>query len=378
MRVSIAAALVALVHSAAAVTGAAEGFAKGVTGGGSGRTVTPTTNAELVSYLGSSEKLNIVLTKTFDFTTADGTVSEKGCAPWGTGSTCQLAINKDKWCDNYQPNAAKVNVKYNKAGLQPIAVKSNKSLVGSGNKGIIRGKGLRMSGGVTNIIIQNIKIEELNPQYVWGGDAVTLDGADLVWIDHVTTSRIGRQHIVLGNNASGRVTISNCDIDGRSSWSADSGCTGNHYWALYFTGSNDMITFKNNYVHHTSGRSPKVGGNTLLHAANNYWYSNPGHAFEADSGAKILVEGSIFQNVKAAVDPNYAKGSWFVSPDANTNKQCAASLGRNCQLNAYGSSGSLSGATTGFLSNFKGKNIAAAAGPNDAKNVVNTAGFGKI
>jgi pectin lyase len=96
MRVSIAAALVALVHSAAAVTGAAEGFAKGVTGGGSGRTVTPTTNAELVSYLGSSEKLNIVLTKTFDFTTADGTVSEKGCAPWGTGSTCQLAINKDK------------------------------------------------------------------------------------------------------------------------------------------------------------------------------------------------------------------------------------------------------------------------------------------
>lgn len=35
--------------SAAGVTGAAEGFAKGVTGGGSATAVTPTTNAELVS-----------------------------------------------------------------------------------------------------------------------------------------------------------------------------------------------------------------------------------------------------------------------------------------------------------------------------------------
>lgn len=35
--------------SAAGVTGAAEGFAKGVTGGGSATAVYPTTNAELVS-----------------------------------------------------------------------------------------------------------------------------------------------------------------------------------------------------------------------------------------------------------------------------------------------------------------------------------------
>lgn len=35
--------------SAAGVTGAAEGFAKGVTGGGSATPVYPTTNAELVS-----------------------------------------------------------------------------------------------------------------------------------------------------------------------------------------------------------------------------------------------------------------------------------------------------------------------------------------
>lgn len=172
------------------------------------------------------------------------------------------------------------------------------------------------------------------------------------------------------------MTISNCDIDGRSGWSADTGCTGNHYWGMYFTGSNDLITFKNNYVHHTSGRSPKVQGNTLLHAVNNYFYSNPGHAFETAAGAMVLAEGNVFQNVKAAVENG--GGKMFASTDAGANAKCASYLGRNCQLNAYGSSGSLSGSDTSFLQYFQGKSIASASSANDAKNVANTAGFGKI
>jgi pectin lyase len=49
---------------AISVTGAAEGFAKGVTGGGSATPVYPTTTAELVSYLGDSSARVIVLDKT--------------------------------------------------------------------------------------------------------------------------------------------------------------------------------------------------------------------------------------------------------------------------------------------------------------------------
>ena len=60
----------------------------------------------------------------------------------------------------------------------------------------------------------------------------------MIWIDHVTTSLIGRQHIVLGEDACGRVTISNCKIDGSTDWSAT--CDGHHYWAMYFTGSQDV------------------------------------------------------------------------------------------------------------------------------------------
>lgn len=93
----LAASLAALLKhvSAAGVTGAAEGFAKGVTGGSSGTTVTPTTTAELVSYLGDSSARVILLTKTFDFTGTEGTTTATGCAPWTTASGCQTAINKD-------------------------------------------------------------------------------------------------------------------------------------------------------------------------------------------------------------------------------------------------------------------------------------------
>lgn len=243
-----------LQRRATSVTGSAEGFAGSVTGGGAAAAVTPTTTDELVSYLGDSSARVIVLDREFDFRNTEGTTTTSGCSPWGTGSACQIAINKDDWCTNYQPDAPVVDsITYDAAGELGITVASDKTLVGTGSSGVIYGKGLRMVSGVSNIIIQNVHITEINPQYVWGGDGITINGADLVWIDHVKTSRIGRQHIVLGEDASNRVTISNSEIDGETDWSAT--CDGNHYWGLYFTGSNDMVTLKGNYIHHTSGRS---------------------------------------------------------------------------------------------------------------------------
>ena len=78
------------------------------------------------------------------------------------------------------------------------------------------------------------------------------------------TQHIGRQHIVLGTQASGRVTISNNYLNGASTYSAT--CDGHHYWGLYLAGSNDLVTLKGNYFYSMSGRSPKMAGNTLLHA----------------------------------------------------------------------------------------------------------------
>jgi pectin lyase len=199
--------------------------------------------------------------------------------------------------------------------------------------------------------------------------------ADLVWIDHVTTDLISRQHIVLGTSASNRVTISNCEINGATAWSAT--CDNHHYWNLYFTGSSDLVTLKGNYIHHTSGRSPKVAGNTLLHAVNNYFYANSQHAFEADSGAMIVAEGNVFQNVVAAQQAGLA-GKLYNSASASANVLCKTYLGHECVPNAYGSSAALTGTDTSFFSNFSGKNVAAAGTAESAKDVVNTAGYGKI
>ena len=178
--------------------------------------------------------------------------------------------------------------------------------------------------------------------------------------------------VVLGNGASNRVTISSNEFDGQTSWSAT--CDGHHYWTLYLTGSSDLVTLKGNYIHHTSGRSPKTGGNSLIHAVNNYFYANSGHAFDNGAGAMVVAEGNVFQNVKTPLLEN--KGQFFGSPSTGANAVCQANLGHTCQLNSFGSSGTLGGSDTGFMSNFKGKSVASAGAASSW--VAGTAGVGKI
>ncbi|KAI9162828.1 Pectin lyase 1 [Paramyrothecium foliicola] len=369
---AISAALAACVpYVSAAATGEAEGFAAGVTGGGSAPDVFPTSTDELIEYLGDSEPRNIVLTKEFDFIGTEGSATETGCAPWGTGTGCQLAINHGDWCNREQPDAPKVDsITYDKAGITGITVGSNKSLVGKGSSGVIRGKGLRIRGGVSNIIIQNVHITELNHKYVWGGDAIDLDDADMVWIDHVTTSKIGRQHYVAGNGPSGRVTISNSEIDGRTDFSAT--CNGHHYWNMLLIGSNDQITLKNNYFHDVSGRAPKVGGSTVMHAVNNVWTDVAGQAFETESGAKILIEGNVFDNVKTPIKEG--SGQLLAINAGDSGEQCDSALERLCEANSLSGSGPMSADDAGVLSSIKAPATAAPA--EEIKNsVIQSAGI---
>ncbi|KAK0624471.1 Pectin lyase B [Lasiodiplodia hormozganensis] len=368
--VSVAFSLLAFALRACAVgvVGSPEGFASGTTGGGSATPAYPSSTTQLKEWLEDDVARVIVLNKEFNFKGTEGTTTATGCRP--TSNTCpgnggQDAINANGWCGS----APSVSVTYDNAGVSAINLGSNKSLIGIGSSGVIRGKGLRIANGAKNIIIQNIHITELNPQYIWGGDAITLDGADLVWI-----SLIGRQMFVAGYGASNRVSITNTEFDGSTSWSAT--CDGHHYWTILLLGSSDLITMKGNYIHHTSGRGPKVGGNTLLHAVNNEWYAISGHAFDmGESGAMAVAEGNVFQNV---VTPllSPVTGRIFTAPSTSANTACSTYLGHNCVLNAFGSSGTFSGTTdTSFFSNFNGKTV---AGASTAAYTDGTAGIGKI
>lgn len=165
------------------VSGAAEGFATGVTGGGDATPVYPADIDELVSYLQSTDPQVIVLEQTYDFAGSEGETTEDGCAPWGTDEGCQLAINgASNWCGD-NPVAS---VTYDVAAVTAIDIASDKTIIGVGTSGIISGKGLRFTNDASNIIVQNIEITNLNPQYVWGGDALAFTSCSNIWIDHVT------------------------------------------------------------------------------------------------------------------------------------------------------------------------------------------------
>ncbi|KAI9162845.1 putative pectin lyase C [Paramyrothecium foliicola] len=353
-----------------AVVGKAEGFAAGVTGGGNAKPEYPKNIQELKTLLTATGPKVIVLDKTFDFTESEGQESGNVCAPWGTGDKCQQIIQAN--CDGKPGGKAT----WWKAARNPIDVASDKTILGVGNKGIIKGKGLRFRKA-KNVIVQNIAITDLNHKYVWGGDALSFANADLIWIDHVTTARPGRQHYVFGFDPSHRITLSNNFIDGNAPYST--GCNGYHYWTFELVGHDDQITMKNNYIVKTAGRSPALSFKTLLHAVNNVWQDNNGHALEGgEAAARGIFEGNVFINVKKMVG-DY-KGRLFTSPDANTNKQCQSALGRACQTNILqNSQGSFSYKDTSFFNDFKGLSIAPAMSASEAaKYVPANAGAGKI
>lgn len=117
-----------------------------------------------------------------------------------------------------------------------------------------------------------------------------------------------------------------------------------------------------------------------MHAVNNYWYdyASNGHAFEIGSGGYVLVEGSVFQNVPVILDSN-PTGQYFTSPSTTANAACSAYLGRACQVNGYGSSGTFSGSTTSFFSDFSGKTVASAETYQWVQsNVIANAGIGVV
>ncbi|KAI9172580.1 putative pectin lyase E [Paramyrothecium foliicola] len=323
----------------AQVRGKAFGFAAGTTGGGNVAPIRPNTNAELVALLTDNQPRVILIDKTFNFLNTEGKTNTR-CCSLSPSSTCPGGSSKGQlWIGDTCDGGTWVSCSYDNAPSKPIDVKSNKSLVGVGSGAAIRGKGLRLRGGVSNIIIQNIHFTDLNPQYVWGGDAITLDGCDRVWLDHNKFSLIGRQMLVAGWGAAGHVTISDNEFDGRTTWSTH--CNGKHYWGLLLIGKNDLYTITGNWFHDLSGRAPHLGtgddSRNVVHVVNNYFQNIDGHALDITANAWALIEGNFFENVKEPIsagsytsgsrvyhiqtvaEANYAQGALGYIPEWNRN-----------------------------------------------------------
>ncbi|KAJ3010874.1 hypothetical protein HKX48_007157 [Thoreauomyces humboldtii] len=313
------------------LTGTPRGFARGVVGGGETRPVYPKDNAHLISLLNDPNPQVIYLNRMYHFEGTEGRKTSTGCRP--ASNTCgnmgQDAIQTSfNWC----ANNPKVTVNYDVAATVGMTVSAFKTIRGIGNNAGLSGKGLFLMGN--NVIIQNILITNLNPQYIWGGDAITLNAEnDLVWIDHNRFSLIGRQMIVTQTTGhTRRLTISNNHFDGKTPYSAS--CNGDHYWTMLFYGTNDLITFNGNYITNTSGRGPKVGGvnsgpvSVKIHAVNNLWRNVGGHAFDVHTGSAAMIEGNTFQNV---VTPLMLDGGMVFMPAqksaCNMHRECFGNTG---------------------------------------------------
>lgn len=165
------------------VNGTPVGFASSVTGGGDADPVYPTTIAELKTYLTSSDPQVIVISGEFDFANSEGTQTEEACNSYDCtpDEGGQALLNTLNGC-----SISTYSVTIDTAAYQGINVASDKTLVGT-DGATLNGKGLRFVN-VENIIVQNVEITNLNPKYVWGGDALSFSGTSNIWIDHVTVS----------------------------------------------------------------------------------------------------------------------------------------------------------------------------------------------
>jgi pectate lyase len=345
MRFELIALLAAATNaSAQSVVGTAYGFGAGATGGGSAAAFTPTTNDELAQLLSDDVARTILITKTFDFTgeTATGSGCDRKSCSQSNGGQFYLG---ELSCATSADNVAVSSITYDTAGVTALAVGSNKSILGVGGKGVIKGKGLSIKKDASNIIVQGIHITTINPGVVWGGDALDLQGGNSkIWVDHCKFSLIGRMFVVSHYDGAS-VTLSNNEFDGVTNTSAS--CNGNHYWTMMMIGSAEKFTLDKNYFHDVSGRAPKLGQTGVtgyFHAVNNLFENMKGHAFDAYDGANALVEGNVFNAVSQPATDAAAKVSTFV---VSAGTACSSTIGRLCLENSMdSSSGELTGGST--------------------------------
>jgi pectate lyase len=333
---------------ASATTDRPVGAGAAVTGGAGGATVRVGTPAQLKYELCRSSSggvctdttpRTIEIASTIDLGDSEGTATAKGCnatsvctAPHRSEATLVLSPTVHH-CDG----KPLFDVRYNVAAVRGMVVGSNKTVLGIGANAAVKGKGFQLQNGVSNVVIRNLSITDIDEGLVFGGDAVTIADASRVWIDHNRFARVGRQFIVTGTGdhggAAADVTISWNEFDGNSAWSAR--CDDKHYWNLLFYGKG-RLTFANNWLHDFSGRGPRIEGDALVQVVNNHFQDGSWHAIDtAGSGTRVLVEGNYFEEVPVPVLHNPDAGSLhglLAQTDASTSA-CSAALGRSCAVN---------------------------------------------
>ncbi|MDW6002654.1 RICIN domain-containing protein [Vibrio mangrovi] len=307
------------------------GFATGTTGGAGGQVVTVSTPSQLENAIKGNDAKIIRVNGIIDFrgtrtTSAGCTYSDNYCSYNGKQ---EKILDRLGYCDG----RSTYNITYDAAGPSGMRVGSNKTIIGVGSRSGIKGKGFYLRDGVSNIIIRNLSITDINDGLIWGGDAITVDNASRIWIDHNYIARIGRQMLVTGWGTAKQMTVSNNYFDGTTDYGHY--CNAKHYWTMLLIGENQSITLANNRIRNTSGRAPKIDSG-IVHMVNNYFDGNYAGGLSGGD-TNIIMEGNYYTRSSGFSPIDQVKSGTLFAPLSSTlgqaNSSCSNVLGRSCVEN---------------------------------------------
>ncbi len=182
-----------------------------------------------------------------------------------------------------------------------ITVTSNKTVHGVGANSGLTGCGLKLKG-VNNVIIRNLVISKV-PASVGDGDAIHVEKATRIWIDHNDVSSDtshGTDYydgLIDITHAADYITVSwnkehdhiKCDLLGHSDDNASED-TGHL-----------RVTFHHNWFNNCDQRGPRVRFGNPVHVYNNYYYNSGTYGIASTCNAGVYVERNYFENTPHTV-----------------------------------------------------------------------------
>ncbi|MCF1598661.1 pectinesterase family protein [Streptomyces muensis] len=256
--------------------------------------------------------------------TADGFASVNSLGQNGTYGgrdgqivTVRTQADLEKYATAAEPYVIVVagTITMNPVGKE-IKVQSDKTIVGAGTAGHIVGGGFFLGQGVHNVIIRNLTIRDAY-QGIWNDkdhdfDAIQMDGAHHVWIDHND----------LRHMADGLIDVRKDTTNVTVSWNKLS--QNNKTFGIGWTEHvKTDITIHHNWIRETEQRNPSTDNAAHAHLYNNFLEDVAGTDIKSSYGnysrgkTKMVLENSYFQGMNNPVTKDSTatlvqKGNTFV------------------------------------------------------------------
>lgn len=227
----------------------------------------------------------------------DGTYGGRG----GETVTVRTLADLEKYATAAEPYVIVVAaaITMNPKGKE-IKVASDKTIIGSGTSGHIVGGGFFLGQGVHNVIIRNLTIRDSyagtwnDKEHDW--DAIQMDGAHHVWIDHND----------LRNMADGLIDSRKDTTYLTVSWNRLQ--HDNKAFGIGWTENTTAdITIHHNWFHETEQRNPSTDNVAHAHLYNNFLQDDPGTDITSSYGnyargrTNMVLENSYFDGLNNPV-----------------------------------------------------------------------------